>query len=153
MKQPVSDRLFFRLDCESLPFLSSVRSNIYSFCFFLETFDVRECSLATVAPRKKGMVGGSRFKTASPYCSWGQRGLHLPAVALNHTYMLVSRFFLEQRVSFTRGAFSSISSSRPSRCWTSSRAAKATASAAVAKSHRYRALLRRVLTRAADGRV
>ena len=48
--------------------------------------------------------------------------------------MLMSRFFLEQRVvSFTREAFSSTSSSRPSRRWIYSRVAKATASAAVSK--------------------
>ena len=64
-------------------------------------------SIILIASRKKGRAGGSRFETASPYCLWGQRGLHLPAPAPNRTYMLMSRFFLEQRVSFTRGAFSS----------------------------------------------
>ena len=33
LKKPVSDRLFFRLDCESLSFLSSIRSDI-QFCYF-----------------------------------------------------------------------------------------------------------------------
>ena len=73
--------------------------------------------------KKKGRVDGSRFQTA--YSSRNARGVrevfilqHLcPA---SHTYMLMSRFFLERSVSFTRGALSSISSSRPSRRWVSS---------------------------------
>ena len=67
MKKPVSDRLFFRLDFESLRFLFVCRIESTFFVFFLEPFDVRERSLTTVvAPRKKGRVGASPFEIASP---------------------------------------------------------------------------------------
>ena len=88
-----------------------------------------------VAPRQMGRVDGSRFQLLRRIAR-GVREVfisyhHLPAAIHN---MLMSRFFLEQRVSHTRGGFSSTLSSRPSRRSDSSTVvAKTTSSASVGK--------------------
>ena len=86
-------------------------------------------SLTTLAPRKRVLVGLRRKSVRNCFAIISIVGFGIAAP--NRTFMLMPRFFLEQRLSFTRGAFSSMSSSSPSRRWTYSRAAKATASAAV----------------------
>ena len=88
--------------------------------------------------KKKGYVG--QAEVGSNPLRRNGRGVREAVFIFQHLrptkhtwHMLISRFFPEQRVGFTRGAFSSISSSRPSRRWISSRVANATASAAVGK--------------------
>ena len=113
----------------------------FFFCFFWTyMFDVREwlSKYWFAARRNKGRAGEIRFETVS----WGQRGLHPPAPALNHTYIYIYIYIYtcwclapssNSVCDFIRWAFSIISYFRPSPRWISSRVAKATSSAAVGK--------------------